>query len=54
MILSIHGTWGSQIHKQKVERLFPGAGGSGNRELLSNKCGVSVREDEKCSRDGWR
>lgn len=54
MILSIHGTWGSQIHKQKVEWLFQGAGGSGNKELLSNKCGVSVREDEKCSGNGRR
>lgn len=42
MILSMYGIWGSQIHKQKVERLFPQAGGSGNRELLSNMYGVSV------------
>ena len=39
----------SQIQRQNMEQLLPGAGGGGNGESLLNRHGVSVWPDEKNS-----
>ena len=45
-IIKFIETEGGMVVARRGER-------KGNRELLMNMCGVSIREDEKCSGDRW-
>ena len=47
MMPFIWGSWSGQLHTDRLEGWFPGAGG-GARELLFNGYGILVLQDEEC------